>query len=253
MEKYLRGFHVEITKARAYFGLFLSSLIYLPVTILIYYFLFRYVIQNGGDFPMSLREVLTYYTVVLFIHATISHSMAEVYYVFRDINEGNLDLWLIRPVSYPWMRYFRSLGSVCLMVPAGLLFLLAVFFGRFRMGNILAFIGSVFLGFTLLFAVMFLLGSLTFWLKSVLTLRDIFWYVLSFFSGEILPLNLLPRGLRALADNPLASVYYLPNQVLSSPSPLPILLRQILYAGGLLALAGAVWKIGVKKYESQGG
>ena len=253
MEKYLRGFRVEVRKAREYFSSFLSSLIYLPVTVLIYYFLFRYVLQSGGNFPMSLREILTYYTVVLFIRATISHSMAEVYYVFQDINEGTLDLWLIRPVSYPLMRYFRSLGSVCLTVPAGLLFLLAVFFGRFRVGNFLAFIFSVFLGFTLLFAVMFLLGSLTFWLKSVLTLRDIFWYVLSFFSGELLPLNLLPRGLRVLVDNPLASVYYLPSQVLSSPSPLPILLRQLLYAGIFLALEGAVWKIGVKKYESQGG
>lgn len=253
MKKYFKGFILELKKAKEYFLCFISSLFYTPISILIYYFLFKFIINGSTGFSMTLNEILIYYAVVLFIKSTITHSMAEVYYVFSDINNGDLDLWLTKPVYYPLVRYFRSLGSVAITIPSGILFLLIILIGKYSIINIILFLISVFLGFTLLFFVMFILGSLTFWLKNVLSLRDIFWCVLAFFSGEIIPLNLISNEASFLLMNPLAGVYFLPTEVLKSPNPIYILAIQSIYVIFFMVIAFVVFKLGIVKYESQGG
>ena len=199
--------------------------------------------------------MLNYYTIVLFLKSAFQHAMAEVYYVYEDINRGYLDVLITKPISYPLSRYCRALGSVCLTIPTSVLILIILFWGKYSFTEMLVFLLSVLLGFTLLFLVMFLLGSLTFWLKSVLTLRDIFWVVLCIFSGELIPLEFFPAHFRFLQNNPLVCIYDIPYRVLNGESGLRLELLgfqliHILFWGAIVAF---VWNIGVEHYESQGG
>lgn len=253
LPSYFKLFTMEIKRSKEYYLSFLSTLLYMPVSLAIYYFLFRYLLQSSASFPMTLSEILHYYTVVLFIRSALQSAMTEVYYVFRDINQGLLDAWLTRPVKYLLCRYCRALGCVALTMPTSLVLLGVFFWGKYPAGNILGFFLAVLLGFTVLFLLMFLLGSLTFWLKSVLTLRDIFWVVLTIFSGELVPLSLLPEPLRFLQNNPLACVYDVPYQVLSSENFLPLLALQATHILLLWGLASLAWRLGIARYESQGG
>ena len=251
---YLKCISLEIDKGREYFLSYLSTLLYLPVSLLIYFFLFRTFMQEESC-VMTMGEVLNYYTIVLFLKSAFQHAMAEVYYVYEDINRGYLDVLITKPISYPMSRYCRALGSVCLTVPTSVLILIMLFWGKHSFAAMLAFLLSVLLGFTLLFLVMFLLGSLTFWLKSVLTLRDIFWVVLCIFSGELIPLEFFPAHFRFLQNNPLVCIYDIPYRVLNGESGLRLELLgfqliHILLWGAIVAF---VWNIGVKHYESQGG
>ena len=162
---------------------------------------------------------------------------------------------ITKPISYPMSRYCRALGSVCLTIPTSVLILIILFWGKYSFAEMLVFLLSVLLGFTLLFLVMFLLGSLTFWLKSVLTLRDIFWVVLCIFSGELIPLEFFPAHFRFLQNNPLVCIYDIPYRVLNGESGLRMELLgfqliHILLWGAIVAF---VWNIGVEHYESQGG
>lgn len=255
MRTYFRSFLIEIYRTQEYMFSFISSLLYVPISIFIYYFLYRYILQNSAGFSMNLNEILIYYSIVLFIRSAISHSMAEVYIVFTDINTGSLDLWLSRPVSYPLVRYSHALGSVTATVPCSLLllFFFLLFWEKLHPTQILLFLFSVFLGFSVLFFTMFLLGTFTFWIKNVLTLRDIFWVAMSLLSGEMIPLNLLPESLQFLIFNPLASIYYLPSQVLYQKSPAYILQIQLFYTLILGLSSFFFWNLGLRKYESQGG
>ena len=251
---YLKCISLEIDKGREYFLSFLSTLLYLPVSLLIYFFLFRTFMQEESC-VMTMGQVLNYYTIVLFLKSAFQHAMAEVYYVYEDINRGYLDVLITKPISYPLSRYCRALGSVCLTIPTSVLILIILFWGKYSFAEMLVFLLSVLLGFTLLFLVMFLLGSLTFWLKSVLTLRDIFWVVLCIFSGELIPLEFFPAHFRFLQNNPLVCIYDIPYRVLNGESGLRMELLgfqliHILLWGAIVAF---VWNIGVEHYESQGG
>ena len=251
---YLKCISLEMDKGREYFLSYLSTLLYLPVSLLIYFFLFR-TFMHEESCVMTMGEVLNYYTIVLFLKSAFQHAMAEVYYVYEDINRGYLDVLITKPISYPMSRYCRALGSVCLTIPTSILLLVVLFWGKYTFAAMLAFFLSVLLGFTLLFLVMFLLGSLTFWLKSVLTLRDIFWVVLCIFSGELIPLAFFPAQFRFLQNNPLVCIYDIPYRVLNAEGmPLAQLLGfQILHILFWGAVVTFVWNIGMKHYESQGG
>lgn len=252
---YLKCVSLEIDKGREYFLSYLSTLLYLPVSLLIYFFLFRTLMHEEESYVMTMGEILNYYTVVIFLKSAFQHAMAEVYYVYQDINRGYLDILVTKPISYPISRYCRALGSVCLTIPTSILLLAILFWGRYTFTTVLLFFLSIWLGFTLLFLVMFLLGSLTFWLKSVLTLRDIFWVVLCIFSGELIPLELFPAHFRFLQNNPLVCIYDIPYRVLNGGSGLRMELLgfqliHILFWGVIVII---VWNFGVKHYESQGG
>ena len=251
---YLKCISLEIDKGREYFLSYLSTLLYLPVSLLIYFFLFRTFMQEESC-VMTMGEVLNYYTIVLFLKSAFQHAMAEVYYVYEDINRGYLDILVTKPISYTISRYCRALGSVCLTIPTSILLLAILFWGRYTFTTVFLFFLSVWLGFTLLFLVMFLLGSLTFWLKSVLTLRDIFWVVLCIFSGELVPLELFPAHFRFLQNNPLVCIYDIPYRVLNGGSGLrmELLSFQLIHILLWSAIVAFVWNIGVKHYESQGG
>lgn len=252
---YLKCISVEIDKGREYFLSFLSALLYLPFSLIIYYFLFRLLMHEEKNYVMTMGEILNYYTVVVFLKSAFQHAMVEVYYVYKDINRGYLDIWLTKPISYPMSRYCQAIGSVGLTIPTCMLILIILFWGRYTFVTILLFFLSVLLGFTLLFLVMFLLGSLTFWLKSVLTLRDIFWVVLCIFSGELIPLDLFPAHFRFLRSNPLVCIYDIPYRILNAKGGpqtglIGFQIVNILFLGTLIAF---VWNFGVKHYESQGG
>ena len=253
-KSYLKCISLEMDKGREYFLSYLSTLLYLPVSLLIYFFLFR-AFMHEESCVMTMGEVLNYYTIVLFLKSAFQHAMAEVYYVYQDINRGFLDVLITKPISYPMSRYCRALGSVCLTIPTSILLLVILFWGKYTFAAMLAFFMSVLLGFTLLFLVMFLLGSLTFWLKSVLTLRDIFWVVLCIFSGELIPLAFFPAQFRFLQNNPLVCIYDIPYRVLNGVSGLrmELLCFQLIHILLWGAIVTLVWNIGVKHYESQGG
>ena len=110
---------------------------------------------------------------------------------------------------------------------------------------------SLFLGFTIFFTVLGILGISTFWLKSVLTLRDIFWFILAIFSGQIFPLKIIGDGF--FKHNPLAGIYYIPSIIVQEKDKISLLLEQLMYLGVFVAILMIMWKIGIKKYESQGG
>lgn len=253
MKFYLTNILIEIQKMTEYLISFFTSLLYIPCSLLIYYFLYRSILEGGTEVVMSITELLTYYAVVLLIRATVSHAMRAVYDVFADINDGNLDLWIVQPVSYPFARFFRALGSVVVTIPSGILLLTAVLYlwNQPDLVGFLLLLISTLLGFTVLYAMMFLLGELTFWIKSVLTVRDIFWGVLTIFSGELIPLQLLPKDFRFLAYNPMACIYYMPARVLEGEWG--YLWLQGLYVLLLGVAALLVWQVGLRKYESQGG
>ena len=104
-----------------------------------------------------------------------------------------------------------------------------------------------------MFQVLCILGLLTFWLKSVLSLRDIFWYILAIFSGEVVPLAFFFGEFEIIQHNPLAGIYYIPANIINSNNMEALILEQVIYIVIFSIIIYFMWERGIKYYESQGG
>lgn len=109
-----------------------------------------------------------------------------------------------------------------------------------------------------MFNLFFIIGTLTFWVENVLTLRDNLWNVIKIFSGEIFPIAIFPKMLRDLCTVlPFQYIYYIPISIfqskLSGQDLLNNLSAQTLWAMAMTIVSLFVWQKGVKKYSSQGG
>ena len=204
---------------------------------------------------MNFDDVIAYFMTILVVKNSISNTMAETYYIFQDINSGNIDTLITKPIYYPLTRFCISIGRVVISMPLGIVFWIAVqlYFNKFTFVSLGYFIISLFLGFCLMFQVLCILGLLTFWLKSVLSLRDIFWYILAIFSGEVVPLAFFSGKFEMIKHNPLAGIYYIPANIINSNNMKALILEQVIYIVIFSIIIYFMWRRGIKHYESQGG
>ncbi|MEO1085638.1 MAG: ABC-2 family transporter protein, partial [Acidobacteriota bacterium] len=146
-------------------------------------------------------------------------------------------------LSLPFVLVFSWLLKLPIQTDPGVLALFAL---------------SVAAGFTILFTIQFLIGSLTFWFERIFGFRDMVYSVFMLFSGQLIPIALLPGWAEGLSRVlPFESVYYVPATIYAARLPMSALLilhaQQLFWVGALVGLAMAVWGRGVSRYASQGG
>ena len=92
MKKYLKSLKIEYLNSKEYFVSFVSSIFYIPITIIVYYFLWKFIMKGQADIAgMNFDDVIAYFITILVVKNSISNTMAETYYIFQDINSGNID------------------------------------------------------------------------------------------------------------------------------------------------------------------
>lgn len=239
-------------------------ILYSPIQLGIIYLLWR-IIYRGTESVGGFRfeDMILYYLVVHFLRKIIEPVQSVNYEVWNDINKGNLDVYLARPVSFGPFVFFRSLGAPLIEIAVGLPFFLVF---SWLLGLPLqtdplllaAFLGSVLAGFTILFLIQFLIGSLTFWFERIFGIRDMIFSVFILFSGQLIPISVLPPWLvTASKFLPFEGIYFVPGTIYAQgvlgPDVAMYLLRQLLWIGVLWAAAATVWTRGLARYASQGG
>lgn len=123
---------------------------------------------------------------------------------------------------------------------------------------VLGFLGSVMLGFLVLWLLNFIVQTLGFWIVnvwSISTIKNVFVNVLS---GAMLPLWFMPDWMQGvLAWTPFSSIYFTPVQIyLGEIAGVEIFLsflRQGCWIVILYILAEVLWRCGIKKLVIQGG
>jgi ABC-2 type transport system permease protein len=116
---------------------------------------------------------------------------------------------------------------------------------------------SLVLAWLLTFAFLFAMGTASFWITQTFAIVNLYFGLFSLFSGYLLPLELLPGGFGRVAA-------YLPFRfMLSAPVELmtrsldrerifELLAGQLGWAIAVLAIALAMWRAGVRKFEAVG-
>jgi ABC-2 type transport system permease protein len=106
---------------------------------------------------------------------------------------------------------------------------------------------------------LFAIGALAFFLTQTMAIANLYFGLFSLFSGYLMPLDLLPRPIAIVAAwLPFRFMLSVPVELMTIRSLdgtrlFELLGGQLAWAAILLAVALALWRAGVKRFESVGG
>lgn len=210
----------------------------------------------------TLNEMITYVLMGNLCSVAVRNFLPG--FVSRDINEGRLSMFLVKPISYIKYIFFHELGRSLLATIvsfASQLIVMAFFLDKFVYNTdfryLILLIAMIFFAFVIELLIGFLIGTIAFWTDEVDGIDTSISRVKKFFSGGYFPLNMLPVALSTASIYlPFAYTFYIPAQ---------LYLKKIDLTQGLLGLAvEAVWVVllviivrivwfrGLKRYEAVG-
>lgn len=227
------------------------------------YFLWNSVMpENGVLFGYSKQAILTYIlagqVVSSIVFSTRTHEIGE------NINNGNLSVFLIKPFGYFKYWFFRDLGDKAMNIVFSLtelaIFILVLkptFFIQTNIFYLGLFILSLALAVVLHFFISSMLSLTGFWSNEVWAPRFIFYILITFFTGGIFPLDILPKPLYELSLYlPFAYLQYLPLKIYLGTLGFNEILRGLVVAGfwslSLCFLLQFIFNRGLKSYTAAG-
>lgn len=233
------------------------------VAVLISYFLWSSVIPSDGSLFGYTREAMISYILIgpilySIIFATRSHEISE------NINSGDLSLWLVKPFGYFKYWFARDMGDKAMnlafcVVEFSLLFLtlrpeLYIQTNPYYLGLVLV---AVVMAVLLQFYISCLISMMGFWSPEAWAPRFIFYVLLSFFTGSVFPLDILPEPIyQVLMVLPFAYLQYFPLKIYLGQMGF----MEIAQGFGVLIfwtvffyfVLMKVWKLGLKNYAASG-
>jgi ABC-2 type transport system permease protein len=220
--------------------------------------------QGGGLIKgYTLPEMITYVLIGglcasitrNFIHGSIS----------RDIDKGDLSLFLVKPISYIKYNIYSEFGGLILTIFASILSQAAVivfFFDKIVLNTDWRVTGLIVLMLILAFFIEILIGLIigffAFWTEGEVGGFQQLAYVLKrFFAGAYFPLSLLPVSFSFVGYYlPFAYSYFIPAQLYLGKIDIAMALKgvvvQLVWICLLSIIVRVIWKLGLKKYEATG-
>ncbi len=210
----------------------------------------------------TLREMITYILVGNFITVLTRNFLDAT--IARDIKEGSLSLFLMRPMSYFSYIITRELGRISLAFIMSsvsqiivILFFTKTLIIHFNSWMLSELFVMVVLAFVLEMLISYLFSLCAFWTDEVDGIFATLNRLRKFFSGGYFPLNLLPSFFVTISYLlPFAYSFFVPTQLylgkISLFDGLKGLGVQIIWILLLYCIIKLVWKKGLRKYEGVG-
>ncbi len=204
-------------------------------------------------------EFTRYFTVTLVVRQLTGAWI--VWELNQQIRTGSLSPMLLRPMSPMWWALAETVAAlpwralVLLPIVAGVaVWRPEVLFVPDPV-RALAFVVSVGLAFLVAWFVQCLFGTLAFWIEQSLGLWQAWFFVWALLAGYVVPLPLLPPGVReAAAWLPFHASLGAPVELLLGiGAPIAqVLAVQTAWVALFGALAAALWSAGVRRYGAVG-
>ncbi len=242
---------------------FIVSMITVPLSVLIYYFLWKSIFSYTGQEIIkgfTLEGMVQYYVLSMIVGFFVWADVDK--WLSQDIRGGHVTGMLLQPMSL-LCQYLvfeigiNSLGILIEMIPVFLMGF--VFFGLkvAPLFNFAAFIVSVSLAFFLSFYISWLVGLSAFWLQEISGLRRVKRTLMVFLSGGMIPLTFFPEIFQNIFHYlPFEYIRYVPISIYqakySSSMVLAQLGIQVLWIFGLYLICRWVYSIAYKKFVGAG-
>jgi ABC-2 type transport system permease protein len=221
-------------------------------------------LQSPGYFSTSLEQMLTYAMLAMILDVILRPANLPRYYINDAMRTGAIQMDLLRPLDFTFHLLARSSGQLIFSVlTQGLLaFLLGAFFLGLRppasLVHVLLFLPSLILAFLVGFGLNFLIGMISIYTIQAERIAWVYYAVLRFLSGQMVPLWYFPAFLAQIAVLlPFHSMVGIPLSIyigrLSMAEAVNALAVQALWAGALLGLGRLVWRQAYTRLTVQGG
>ena len=227
-----------------------NSLIATATGLLVLYAMFDNAASVGG---WSFSEALTLYGVFMIFEALIDILMyPNLNKLPEYIRTGNLDFYLLKPISAQFMVSFRYLSMW--MLPQLLLGLALVGYGMARAEQlglmaVVTALGLLFCGAVIVYAVWFMLTTTAFWLVKVANISELFY---AFFTAGRFPVTAFPVWARFLLTFvvPIAFITTVPASAAVGRLTPQAVAGSVVMASLLFVLSRLFWRYAVANYTS---
>lgn len=233
------------------------------ISVLIGYFLWTALLSkqatiSGYNTSLMLTYILFGSIVASFVFNSRSFTIGD------DINQGNLSNALLRPYNYFLGVFSSDIADKVINVLFSIIELTILFFILkppiiFQTNSFILFLTVVAICVSIVMYFFFglLLGAVGFWSAEVWGPRFIFGVLITLLSGQLFPVDLLPKPLFVIVQFlPFTYLIYFPTKIYLGQLPL----QQIVFGLGvgivwsviLYGCVKIVWKNGLRKYTAQG-
>lgn len=236
--------------------------IFNPMLLLLFW---RGAFQGQNTIPASwtFSAIASYYFLLAITSALLtSHIEEDV--AREDIAQGQLVRYLTRPFSYYWFKFFEEIPYRILQ---GFFGIVACIFFILAFGNIFTIASNPLIiilaiitcciAFLLSFTFKMIIGLLAFWIIDVGGFFQLVEVIMLIFAGYILPIELLPSGLKSLAILlPFSYMIYFPITVLEGKYAIEEVIRIIIIQMSWLFILSVIyrrlWNMGLRKFTAVG-
>ena len=209
------------------------------------------------------RDFVAYYLVALIVRNLTSNWVA--WQLAEEVRTGTVAGRLLRPI-HPFVGYLGThLGAVPLRAAAVAPVVVIVLVSSARTvlvtapGHLALLVLALLGAWLLTFALFLCLGTLAFFLDKPMGIIELYFGVFAILSGYLIPLPLLPSWIQDVARwLPFRSMLGDPVAIAIGRVPVwsdaaALVAQQWAWAIGLMLVAAALWRRGVRRYEAFGG
>jgi ABC-2 type transport system permease protein len=212
--------------------------------------MFRHAGSLGG---WTFHEALALYGVFLFFEELSFEVMtANIGRLPADIRDGHFDFVLLKPASSQRLvsvRRFPLTAIPSLAVAIGIVVWSMAGLGTLSPGNLALFLLLLLCGVVIMYAILALLLTTSFWLVRVENITEVFH---ALFAAGRFPVSAFPRWMRMVftAIVPVAFITTVPASAAIGRIDSNLALAAPFVAGALLWLSGRLWKLALSHYTS---
>lgn len=263
LNKYLGLMKVGFKVALAYRFHSVVTLIMTPISLIVYYFLWKSIFSYTGETIIRgfTFEALVGYYVLSMIIAFFTWSQADKW-LEHDIRHGHLIFKLLQPVAHVVHEFVIELGMHSYTVVLELIPVFAIGYFFFylpiaALPNIVLFCISLAMAAILYFQFSYFLGLSAFWLKRIDGIRRMRSPLIAFLSGGILPLSFFPVWYTNFHHLlPFQYMRYVPIMIYLNEIPMNnmfmLMFGQFVWIILLGLLIKVIWNKGYKKFSGVG-
>lgn len=209
------------------------------------------------------NEMISYVVIGwLFMFLTTNYNFENI--IAKDIREGSLSVFLVKPISYLRFISARSIGRVMIalsvIVLQGIIYLV-IFHDKLIFDLEVARAGILLLMLIFSYVIKFfftvLIGLISFWINEINGIYFSSNMLIKFLSGAFFPISLLPVAFANFSLSlPFVYTFFVPTQLylgkISVRDGLKGLAIELIWIVLLYLIIKFVWKKGLKKYEAVG-
>jgi ABC-2 type transport system permease protein len=260
---YQRLWQVNWAEQWQYRANLLMYLLYWLVSPVVYLAVWTTVANSQGDVNgLTANDFVTYYLTLLIVDTLTSD--ITIHILAYKIQDGTLAGDLLKPV-HPILTStlvnnlaFKAL-TLMVLIPVWLVLCLLVRpdFSAVTAGSLLLAVPAVVLGFGINFLLGATLTCVAFWTTRVFALAEFYWAIVVLFSGQFVPLELMPPAIQRIAQFlPFQLLKYFPVQLILNKLPPEVIARDfaigVVWFVAALALFLVVWRAGLKRFSAVG-